>query len=63
MTDTKKTVRSLSNTEGQENYEIDSELFNLCLLLLFHVFSSIFISLYTVVSVMSLLPLFLHVCV
>ena len=41
MTDTKKTVRSLSKIEGQENHEIDSELFNLSVFYYFFMFSTL----------------------
>ena len=43
MTDTKKTVRSLSKIEGQENYEIDSELFNLSVFYYFFMLSVLFL--------------------
>ena len=43
MTDTKKTVRSLSKIEGQENHEMDSELFNLSVFYYFFMFSVLFL--------------------
>ena len=43
MTDTKKTVRSLSKIEGQENHEIDSELFHLSVFHYFFMFSVLFL--------------------
>ena len=43
MTDTKKTVRSLSKIEGPENHEIDSELFNLSVFYYFFMFSVLFL--------------------